>query len=179
MTFVGSVMCSMNIMGPWRWWIMECVSSVTTSILVNGNPTDEFRFERGLQQRDPLSPFLFLIVAEGLNAMMSAAVELGLFAGFQVGYNLLFMSHLQFADDTLIIVEKSWANIRTIKIVLLHFELMSDLKVNFHKSLLVGVNVTDSWLEEASSGLYNRGGIVPFMYFDILIGSNLCRMESK
>jgi hypothetical protein len=72
---------------------MECVSSVTTMILVNENnenPTDEFRFERGLRQRDPLSPFILLIVAEGLNAMMSPSVELCLFSGFQVWHNLLF-----------------------------------------------------------------------------------------
>jgi hypothetical protein len=87
---------------------MECVSSVTTLVLVNGDPPDEFRFERGLRQRDPLSPFLFLIVAEGLNAMISTSIELGLFSGFQVWHNLLFrVPHLQFAYDTLIVVKKT------------------------------------------------------------------------
>jgi hypothetical protein len=74
----------------------------------NENPTDEFRFERGLRQRDPLSPFILLIVAEGLNAMMSPSVELCLFSGFQVWHNLLFrVPHLQFAYDTLIVVKKT------------------------------------------------------------------------
>jgi hypothetical protein len=50
------------------------------------------------------------------------------------------------------------------------------LKVNFHKSLLVGVNVANSWLEEAFNVLYNRGGIVPFKYFGHLIGSNPCQI---
>jgi hypothetical protein len=65
----------------------------------------------------------------------------------------LRVSHLQFTDDIVTFAEKSWANMRTIKAMLLLFETMSGLKVNFHKSLLVGVNVGDSLLEEASSVL--------------------------
>lgn len=51
------------------------------------------------------------------------------------------VSHLQFADDTLIMGETSFANIRVIKANILLFELMPNLKVNFHNISLVGVNV--------------------------------------
>jgi hypothetical protein len=44
------------------------------SILVNGSPTNDFKVSKGLRQGDPLSPFLFLIVAEGLAGMMKLAV---------------------------------------------------------------------------------------------------------
>ncbi|MCH80912.1 RNA-directed DNA polymerase (Reverse transcriptase) [Trifolium medium] len=64
---------------------MECVRSATTSVLVNGSPIDEYWFGRGLRQGDPLSPFLFLIVAEGLNVMMKASVEANLFKGYILG----------------------------------------------------------------------------------------------
>ncbi|MCH99815.1 LINE-1 reverse transcriptase like, partial [Trifolium medium] len=46
------------------------------SILINGRPTEDFKVERGLRQGDPLSPFLFLIVVEGLAGMMRKAVEI-------------------------------------------------------------------------------------------------------
>jgi hypothetical protein len=59
----------------------ECVCTAKASVLVNGSPTDEFPLERGLRQGDPLSPFLFLLAAEGLNVMMRAMVAGNQFAG--------------------------------------------------------------------------------------------------
>jgi hypothetical protein len=56
------------------------------------------------------------------------------------------VSHLQFADDTLLLWVKSWANVRALRAVLVLFETMSGLKVNFNKSMLMGVNIPDSWL---------------------------------
>jgi len=56
-----------------------------TSVLVNGCPTEEFSFFRGLRQGDPLSPFLFLLAAEGLHVLMTTMVEACLFEGYRVG----------------------------------------------------------------------------------------------
>ncbi|MCI44076.1 RNA-directed DNA polymerase (Reverse transcriptase), partial [Trifolium medium] len=69
---------------------------------------DEFPLERGLRQGDPLSPFLFLLTAEGLNVLMKAMVERNVFMGYSVGaQNPVSISHLQFTDDTLLIGVKS------------------------------------------------------------------------
>jgi hypothetical protein len=159
---------------------MTCVSSATVSVLVNGSPTDEFNMCRGLRQGDPLSPFLFLIAAEGLNVMLKASVDLGLFKGYQVGVeanSAIRISHLQFANDTLIVGEKSWANIRVLKANLMLFELISGLKVNFHKSMLVGVNIAQAWLRDATSVLNCKLGCIPFVYLGLLIGGNVKRIS--
>jgi len=85
--YLEAVMKQMNFPTLWRKWIIECISTTSASVLVNGCPTDEIKFERGLRQGDPLSPFLFLIAAEGLNVMMNALVEAGIFSGYKVGSN--------------------------------------------------------------------------------------------
>jgi len=109
--YLDTVMNKMVFPLLWRKWIKECVSTSTTSILVNGSPTDEFPLQRGLRQGDPLSPFLFLLASEGLNVLMNSMVENNLYTGYEVGtYNSVVVSHLQFADDTLLLGAKSWAN---------------------------------------------------------------------
>lgn len=80
----------------------------------------------------------------GLNVMLRDAVLQGHFIGYKVGN--LTVSHLQFADDTLILGDKRSLNIWTIKVVLQLFEGISGLKVNFYKSKLFGINVRDEWL---------------------------------
>jgi len=138
-------MGSMSFPTLWRKWIKECVCTATASVLVNGSPTDEFPLERGLCQGDPLSTFLFLLAAEGLNVLMKALVESGTFSGYKAGgANSMVVSHLQFADNTLLIGNKSWANVRSMRVGLVLFEAMSGLKVNFHKISLVGVNINAS-----------------------------------
>jgi len=112
-----------------------------------------------------LSPFLFLLAAEGFNVLMLPITEVGLFRGYSVGQDTeLCLSHLQFADDILIIGEKSWSNVRSIWVVLMIFEHVLGLKVNFNKSLLTGVNVSDSWLHEAALVLNCHGGNFSFVY---------------
>jgi len=83
-------------------WVLECVTIATASVLVNESSTNEFKMETGLHQEDPLSPFLFRLAAEGLNLMMNALVENGLLTAFGVGAQTnVFVSHLEFTDDTL------------------------------------------------------------------------------
>ena len=82
---------------------------------------------------------------------MQSLVEAELFHGYDVGPdNTLSLSHLQFVDDTLIIGQKSWLNVCSIRAVLQILEQLSGLKVNFQKSMLTGVNVSDSWLSAAA-----------------------------
>jgi len=136
-------------------------------------PTDEFPLERGLRQGDPLSHFLFLFAAEGFNVLTNAVVGAHLFTGYGVGKgDEVRLTYLQFADDTLIIGEKSWLNVRTMRSVLLLFEELSGLKVNFNKSMLTGENISASWLSAAAVLMNCRRGIIPFVYLGLPIGGD-------
>lgn len=85
-------------------------------------------------------PFLlfFLLAAEGLNVMMKSMVESNIFTGYNIGmYAPTIISHLQFVDDMLLFRVKRWATFRALRVVFVLFEVMSGLKVNFLKSMLV------------------------------------------
>lgn len=86
--------------------------------MFNGSPTEEFRTERGLRQGDPLSPFLFLIVAEALQVVTIEACSKGFFLGLSLsneGYNI---SLLQYADDALFFGEWSLSNAQNLVLLL-------------------------------------------------------------
>lgn len=71
--FLDYMMERLGFCVKWRNWISTCLKSASASVLVNGSPTEEFTVTRGLRQGDPLSPFLYLIVAQGLSGTVSKA----------------------------------------------------------------------------------------------------------
>ena len=76
-SFLEKIMLKMGFQDSWVALIMQCVSTVTYSALLNGEPKGFIRPSRGLRQGDPLSPFLFLFCAEGLNALLNKAADNG------------------------------------------------------------------------------------------------------
>ncbi|XP_058778710.1 uncharacterized protein LOC131652768 [Vicia villosa] len=113
----------------WMKWMEAVVFSSKMSVLVNGSPMKEFVVERNLRQGDPISPFLFLIVMEGLRGMVNKDVENGDFEGFNINGNY-FVEILQFANDTILVGDESWKHIWAIKAVLRGFNLVLGMKVN-------------------------------------------------
>lgn len=70
-----SVVKQMGFGDKWLFWINGCLSSSWASMLFNGSSTKEFLITKGVQQGDPLSHFLFIIVMEGLNVAMYSACD--------------------------------------------------------------------------------------------------------
>ncbi|GKE10802.1 putative RNA-directed DNA polymerase, eukaryota, reverse transcriptase zinc-binding domain protein, partial [Tanacetum coccineum] len=68
----------------WRSWIKACLESSRTSVLINDGPTSKFNVRRGLRQGDSLSPFLFIIIMEGLHVAISDSTRQGLIRGIGV-----------------------------------------------------------------------------------------------
>lgn len=92
-------------------------------MLVNGAPTDEYQMHKWVRQGDPISPFLFIIAAEGLNWMFKKAESQGLLNGLEVGNGGLKLTHLQFADDTLVFEKAELNDVLAVKRILRAFEL--------------------------------------------------------
>lgn len=79
---------------------MSCVTSSSFSVIMNGEPSNPFGVTRSLRQGDPLSPYVFIIMAEGLDHFLKFCASQGLIHGCQWGNGLPQISHLQFVDDT-------------------------------------------------------------------------------
>jgi hypothetical protein len=75
--FLESTMLKMGFSHRWVQWIMACVTTVKYSVKFNGTLLDAFSPSRGLRQGDPLSPFLFLFVADGLSSLLKNEVDNG------------------------------------------------------------------------------------------------------
>ncbi|GKU98532.1 hypothetical protein SLEP1_g11525 [Rubroshorea leprosula] len=174
--FLEYMMQRMGFYDKWRKWIGECLRKSLVSVLVNGSPTRQFNVSKGLKQGDPLSPFLFLIIAEGLNGLVSNATQKGLLKRVEVGSKGLKLSHLQFADDTILFGEATEENVLAMKGILRAFEIVSRLKVNVNKSQLMRISVQEEWLDKMAWLLCCKKGSMSFKYLGIPIGGTSRRI---
>ncbi|XP_058756951.1 uncharacterized mitochondrial protein AtMg01250-like [Vicia villosa] len=133
----------------WLKWIKLLVFKSSLSVLVNGSPTKEYLVSRGLMQGDPLSPFLFVLVAEGSTGIVRQSIELEDFQRFNIKGSC-WVDILQLADDTLIVGDGSWKQVWAIKVVLRAFEIVSGIGINYHKSKLIDINSNAHLLDAAS-----------------------------
>jgi hypothetical protein len=114
--------------------IMTCVRSATFSVLVNSNPMGRIYPTRGLRQGDPLSPYLFLLCAEGLSSMLLRAKNEGSISGVPISFQGTKLSHLFFADNSLLFSRANpieWCNVQE---VLKKYERASGQKLNANKT---------------------------------------------
>jgi len=173
--FLLYMMKRLGFCGKWIQWIRACLESATISVLVNGSLTKEFKLSRGLRQGDPMAPFLFLIVAQGLAGLVKQATRKNLFSGLKVGDKEVDVNLLQFVDDTLCVCESNVQNILCINAILRCFELSSDLRINFHKSKIGAIGVDRYEVKMYSEILHCGLMDIPFTYLGLPIGGNQTR----
>ncbi|GKA72324.1 putative RNA-directed DNA polymerase, eukaryota, reverse transcriptase zinc-binding domain protein, partial [Tanacetum coccineum] len=123
----------------WCNWIKVGLASAGTSIVINRSPTSEFSLKIGLRQGDPLSPFLFIIVMEGLHMALNDGLAANMFHGVKVGSPGMHLSHLFYANDVIILSEWNLNAMENIIRILNIFYIASGLKINIHKSNVYGV----------------------------------------
>jgi len=109
--------------------IMRCVSSVSFLVLFNGGVLDDFRPSCGVRQGDPISPYLFVIAAEGLSCLLKNGIR-----GIEVAPTAPEVNHLLFADDSLLFFEASNDEARRVRDLLQVYCNASVQRINADKS---------------------------------------------
>lgn len=140
------------------------------SVLVNGSPTSEFKVSNGVRRGDPLSPLLFNLAVGVLNSLIKKARALGLIQGIQLGNGEEHITHLQYADDTIIFLQDDLGSVCTIKRILQSFQLLSGLKINYNKSMLYSCSQEDSKIEALFQILGCSRGSWPLNFLGDQIG---------
>ena len=104
------------------------------SILVNGSPSCPFNASRGIRQGNPLSPFLFILAAEGLGRLLKNMRVENKIHGLSLTEGMDPQTHQQFVDDNMLMGPSSVHEARGIKDCLNTFLEASGLEINKEKS---------------------------------------------
>ncbi|EOY00968.1 Uncharacterized protein TCM_010873 [Theobroma cacao] len=144
--FLDHVMGFIGFGVKWRCWIKDCIFTAKISILVNGSPSRQFNMERGLRQGCPFSPLLFNIAGEALSAMLCKVESIKICKGVMIGRNGLSLTHLQYADDTI-------------------------LFFNFTKSHLIGIGINQMLVGRWAEKIMCKVGYLPTTYLGLPLGA--------
>jgi hypothetical protein len=132
--YLRRVLQKLGFHESWISSVMRCVSSVRYAIRINGELTETFYPTRGLRQGDPISPYLFLLCAEGLSCLLKKKEKEGSLKGIRNGITGPPVSHLLFADESIFFTRGDVKSVSTLKSVLQHYSEGSGQRVNLQKS---------------------------------------------
>jgi hypothetical protein len=135
--FLRSVLIQLGFPSIFIDWIMECVTTVSSSVLVNGGKTKHFWPTRGLRQGDPLSPYLFILCQEVLSRLIERNFAKGNFSGVKMNVSGLAITHVMFADDLMLFAKANRREVEIINECIDTYCMWSGQKINREKSGLI------------------------------------------
>jgi hypothetical protein len=138
--YLQAILDSFGFDQCWVNWILNLTSSAFFSILVNEVPSQPFSPSRGIREGDPLSPFLFVLMAKGLGCYIKATVIEGSLKGLLLHNIKPAPRHSQFVDGTLLLTSPTAREASKLNSILSDFSEASRMTLNLDKSKLYFFN---------------------------------------
>jgi hypothetical protein len=141
--FLFEILQTRGFSARWVGWIKNIVLGGSVGVTLNGTNNSFFKTGKGLRQGDPLSPLLYNLVGDVLTRMLAKAANRNLIKGSSTNQGREIIS-LQYADDTILFSSIDRPLLENLKNTLTLFEQISVMRINFHKSELIPLNLEDS-----------------------------------
>lgn len=151
--YLKEVMLQMGFDSQWVRWIMMCVETVDYSVIVNNEVVGPIIPCRGLRQGDPLSPYLFILCAEGLSALIRKAERCKDLHGISICTHAPIIFHLLFADDCFLFFRADEKEAQVMKNILHTYELASGQAISLPKSEVFFSSVVPTPLKEVITNI--------------------------
>ena len=155
-SFILAILSKLGFHPTWINWVRICISSPYFSILINGSPFGLFSPKRGLRQRDPLSPFLFILGTKVLSCLLIRQESQDRLKGMKITRSCAPISHLLFADDLILFAKAMSSEAVILNSCLGLYCCWSGQAINISKSLIHFNKNT------APSTINSISGIFPF-----------------
>ncbi|XP_019096054.1 PREDICTED: uncharacterized protein LOC109130642 [Camelina sativa] len=171
--FLECVMQEMGFSHLWIQWIMQYVTSVSYSYLLNGVEQGLVIPERGIRQGDPLSPYLFILCSEVLSGLCSKAQRDGRLPGVRIALGCPRVNHLLFADDTMFFCRSDGQSCSTLLTILKKYENASGQMLNKAKSAITFSSKTSEDTKNEAQrllGIQKVGGLGKYLGLPEMFG---------
>jgi hypothetical protein len=176
-SFLEEMMASRGFGVKWRSWILSLVRGGSISIRINDENGPYFKPGKGLRQGDPISPLLFNLVVDVFTRMLMKAASKGYISDFMSNLYPEGVISLQYADDMLMFLAHDTQAACHLKWLMIYFEKISGMKINYHKSDLTPMNLEEEETQEYAKIFCCKIGKFPFKYLGVPLHYDKLRRE--